>query len=179
MGDIGRDYLAMLEQRFGSNGRIVDKTLNHSRFLGFILHALPKAKVIWLRRDPQDTAISCFRSFFGTGTIPWSCSLADIGWHFRLKDDLYAHRTRVFPDRILTVPYEELVTDPAAWITRILGHVGLDLEPAALTPHLQKRAVRTVSVAQVREPISAASVGAARKYRAHLRDFVAAYAARR
>ena len=96
-GEIGRDYMAMLEQRFGRGGRIIDKTLNHSLFLGFILHALPKAKVIWMRRDPQDTAISCFRSFFGTGTIPWSCSLADIGWHFRLEDALHAHWTRIYP----------------------------------------------------------------------------------
>jgi tetratricopeptide (TPR) repeat protein len=174
-GEIGRDYMAMLDQRFGRGGRIIDKTLNHSLFLGFILHALPNAKVIWMRRNPEDTAISCFRSYFGTGTIPWSCSLADIGWHFRLDDALHAHWTRVYPDRILTVPYEALATDPQAWITRILGAVGLDLEPAAFAPHLQKRSVQTASVAQVREPITAASVGAAEKYRAHMQPFREAY----
>jgi hypothetical protein len=178
-GEVGRDYLAMLDERFGPrNGRgsrIVDKTLNHSRFLGFILQALPNAKVIWLRRDPQDTAISCFRNFFGTGTIPWCWSLADIGWHFRLEDALHAHWTRVYPDRILTVPYEPLVTEPEAWIRRILGAVGLEPEPAVFTPHLQQRAVQTASVAQVREPISAASVGAAEKYRAHMQPFREAY----
>jgi len=178
-GDIGRDYLAMLDQRFGrrvgNGGRIVDKTLNHSRFLGFILHALPNAKVIWLRRDPEDTAISCYRSFFGTGTIPWCWSLADIAWHFRLEDALYAHWTRVYPDRILTVPYETLVAEPQPWITKILAHVGLDPESATFTPHLQKRAVQTVSVAQVREPITTSSVGAAGKYRAHLQPFRDAY----
>jgi hypothetical protein len=179
-GDIGRDYLAMLDQRFGprmgSGGRIVDKTLNHSRFLGFILHTLPNAKVIWMRRDPEDTAISCFRSYFGTGTIPWSCSLADIGWHFRLEDALYAHWTRIYPDRILTVPYEALATEPRPWISRILAHVGLDSEEGPFTPHLKKRSVLTASVAQVRQPITAGSVGAAEKYRAHLQPFRDAYA---
>jgi tetratricopeptide (TPR) repeat protein len=178
-GEIGRDYLAMLEQRFGpaagSGGRIVDKTLNHSRFLGFILHALPRAQVIWLRRDPEDTAISCFRNWFGTGTIPWSCTLADIAWHFRLEDALHAHWTRVLPDRILTVPYEALASDPEAWIVRILAHVGLEPEPAVFTPHLQQRAVQTASVAQVRQPISAARVGAAESYRAFLKPFRDAY----
>jgi tetratricopeptide (TPR) repeat protein len=174
-GEIGRDYTAMLEQRFGRAGRIVDKTLNHSLFLGFILHALPNAKVIWMRRNPEDTAISCFRSFFGTGTIPWSCSLADIGWHFRLEDALHAHWTGIFPDRILTVPYEALATDPQKWISNILGHAGLGLEPAPFAPHLQKRSVQTASVAQVRQPITAASVGAAGKYRAHLQPFRDAY----
>lgn len=178
-GDIGRDYLAMLEQRFGGGGgRIVDKTLNHSRFLGFILHALPRARVIWLRRDPEDTAISCFRSYFGTGTIPWSCTLAEIGWHFRLEDALYEHWIRIFPDRILTVPYEALVADPRPWITKILAHVGLAPEDAVFSPHLQKRSVQTVSVAQVREPITTSSVGAAAKYRAHLQPFRDAYRGR-
>ena len=178
-GEIGRDYLAMLEQRFGrrvgTGGHIVDKTLNHSRFLGFILQSLPGTKVIWLRRDPEDTAISCFRSFFGTGTVPWCWSLADIGWHFRLEDALHAHWTRIYSERILTVPYEELARDPRPWITRILAHVGLAPESATFTPHLQKRAVQTVSVAQVREPITANSVGAADKYRAHLQPFRDAY----
>lgn len=179
-GEVGHDYLAMLEQRFGPRvgrgGRIVDKTLNHSNFLGFILRSLPRAKVIWLRRDPEDTAISCFRSFFGTGTIPWCWSLADIARHFRREDALYAHWSRIFPERILTVPYEALATDSEPWITKILAHVGLDPEPATFTPHLQRRAVQTVSVAQVREPITATSVGAAAKYHAQLQPFRDAYA---
>lgn len=174
-GDIGRDYLAMLDERFGRVGRIVDKTLNHSRFLGFILQSLPRARVIWLRRDAADTAISCFRSFFGTGTIPWCWSLADIGWHFRLEEALHAHWSSIYPDRILTVPYEALVSDPQPWITRVLAHVGLAPEPAVFAPHLKQRAVQTVSVAQVRRPISTGSIGAAEKYRAHLRPFHQAY----
>jgi tetratricopeptide (TPR) repeat protein len=174
-GEIARDYLAMLEQRFGAQGRIVDKTLNHSRFLGFILHSLPRTRVIWMRRNPDDTAISCFRTWFGTGTIPWSCSLADIGWHFRLEDALHAHWSRVFPERILTVPYEALATEPQAWITRILAHVGLEPEDATFAPHLKRRVVQTASVAQVREPISTTSVGAADKYRVHLQPFRDAY----
>lgn len=174
-GEIARDYLAMLDQRFGRDGRIVDKTLNHSRFLGFILHSLPKARVIWLRRDPEDTALSCFRSFFDTGTLPWCWSLADIGWQFRLEDALYEHWSRVFADRILTVPYEALVTAPEEWTLRILAHVSLDPEAAVFAPHLQAHPVLTASAAQVREPITASSVGVAKKYDAHLQVFRDAY----
>ena len=73
------------------------------------------------------------------------------------------------------MPYEELVADPAPWIAKILAHAGLDPEEATLTPHLRKRAVQTVSVAQVREPISTSSVGAAARYHAHLQPFRDAY----
>jgi len=57
----------------------------------------------------------------------------------------------------------------------MLAHVGLAVEPAVFAPHLTQRAVQTVSVAQVRQPISTGSIGAAGKYRAHLRPFHETY----
>lgn len=174
-GSAASDYLAMLDQRFGESGRVVDKTLNHSRFLGLILHALPAAKVVWLRRDPEDAAISVFRNFFASA-ISWSWSLTDIAHYFRTDDALHAHWSRVFPDRILTVPYEALTADPEPWITRILAHVGLPAERSVYEPHKQeKRSVRTASVAQVREPISTGQIGAAKKYYRQMREFRDAY----
>jgi tetratricopeptide (TPR) repeat protein len=173
-GDLARDYLGMLTQRFGADGRIVDKTLNHSRMMGLLLHSLPNAKVIWLRRRPEDCALSCFRTFF-TAPMPWSWDPADIGAHFRMDDMLHAHWAGLFPDRILTVPYEELTADPQTWIRRILAHVDLPEEPQVYEPHKTKRSVMTASVAQVRQPISTARVGAADTYTDFVRAFRAAY----
>ena len=53
-------YLHLLEERFGAEGRIVDKTIDVSRCLGLISVALPDAPLIWMRRDPLDSAWSCF-----------------------------------------------------------------------------------------------------------------------
>jgi hypothetical protein len=170
-GDIARDYERMLSERFPeSRGRIVDKTLNHTPLMGLLLHALPDARVVWLRRRPEDCALSCFRSFF-TQPMPWSWSLADIATHFRIEDRLYAHWCGEFGDRILTVPYEELVSSPEEWIPRILDHAGLPFETQTLAPHMQKRTVRTASVAQVRKPISSARIGAAKAYDRQMDEF--------
>jgi len=174
-GAIASDYLGMLAQRFGASGRIIDKTLNHSRFMGLLLHALPQAKVIWLKRDPEDTAISVFRNYFAS-QVPWSYSLSDIARYFRNDEALHAHWAKLFPDQVLTVPYEELVTDPGAWIARILKHTGLPEESAVYEPHKQEqRTVLTASVAQVREPISARQIGAAKKYDRQMQAFRTAY----
>jgi tetratricopeptide (TPR) repeat protein len=173
---IAEDYHAMLCARFPSDGLIVDKTLNHSRFMGLILHALPDARVVWLRRDPEDNAISVFRNFFASA-IPWSWSLTDIARYFRIDDRLHAHWTKVFPDRILTVPYESLVQEPRQWIGRVFDHVGLLTEPTVFEPHKQsERSVLTASVAQVREPISPAQIGAAKKYERSMQMFRDTYA---
>ncbi len=174
-GSIANDYLGMLNQRFGASGRIVDKTLNHSRFMGLLLHALPRAKVVWLKRDPEDTAISVFRNYFAS-QVPWSYSLEDIARYFRNDEALHAHWAKIFPEQVLTVPYEELVTEPARWIGQILKHADLSEEPAVHEPHKQEqRTILTASVAQVREPISPAQIGAAKKYARHMQAFQTTY----
>jgi hypothetical protein len=138
------------------------------------MQALPSAKVIWMRRKPEDTALSCYRSFFSSA-IPWSWSLTDTSHYFRVEDRLYTHWSALFPDRILTVPYEELVREPKVWIPKILAHAVLDDEPQVYDFHETKRSVRTASVQQVRGPISTARIGSARAYERHLAPFLNAY----
>lgn len=173
-GAIAAAYERMIGMRFGGTGRIVDKTLVQSRLMGLLLHALPDARILWMRRRPEDAALSCFRTYF-TDSVAWSWSLADIGHFFRLEDRLYEHWTGLFGDRILTVPYEDLVGDPGAWIPRIVDHVGLPIEPQVFDFHTTRRSVRTASVQQVRAPISTSRIGAGARDAAHMSEFHAAY----
>ena len=173
-GAVAREYHEMLALRFRTTGLVVDKTLSQSHFMGLIMQALPSAKVIWMRRKPEDTALSCYRSFFSSA-IPWSWSLTDTAHYFRVEDRLYTHWSALFPDRILTVPYEELVREPKVWIPKILAHAALDDEPQVYDFHETKRSVRTASVQQVRRPISTARIDSAKAYERHLAPFLNAY----
>ena len=173
-GKLASDYRGMLAMRFGPVGRVVDKTLVQSHYMGLLLHALPNARVIWMRRDPADVALSCYRTYF-TSSVPWSWSLRDIAHFMALEDRLHAHWSALFPDRILTVPYEALVHAPEQWMERVLSHVGLPPEPGVMAFHGSKRAVRTASVQQVRAPISTTRIGQAQALRAHLAPFHEAY----
>jgi len=78
-------------------------------------------------------------------------------------------------DRLLVVPYEALVADPAAWTRRLLAHCGLPEEPQVFAPHENARPVATASMVQVRRPIGRESVGSADPYRPFLEPFIAAY----
>lgn len=169
-GAVARTYHRLLRERFGADGLIVDKTLGQSHFAGLLLHALPGARMVWLRRDGEDTALSTFRSFF-TSSVPWSWSLSDIGHFHRIEARLHAHWQALFPDRILTVPYEELVCAPEDWIGRILAHFALPPEPQVFAPHLTRREVRTASVQQVRRPIGTDAIGKAQPYRTELEEY--------
>ncbi|WP_010543859.1 tetratricopeptide repeat-containing sulfotransferase family protein [Sphingomonas elodea] len=173
-GRVRATYHRLLAERFPVPGHVVDKTLNQSHLLGLQFHTLPDARLIWIRRDPEDNALSCLRTFFNT-PLPWSWTPERLARHFRQEDRLFAHWQALFPDRILAVPYEDLVRDPTEWIPRIAAHAGLAVEPGQFSAHQAERRVGTASVQQVRGPISTASVGRARPLATLLKPFSDAY----
>jgi tetratricopeptide (TPR) repeat protein len=168
-------YLHLFSQRFGTQGRAVDKTTDASGYLGLLAALLPDAPLIWLRRDPVDRALSCFRHYFVRGAA-WSYDLAHIAHHFALEDRLLAHWQRVLGTRLLVIDYETLVSDPAHEIARLLAHCGLPEEPAVFAPQATRRVVTTTSVMQVRDPINTGAVGKSERYRRHLAPFIDSYA---
>lgn len=171
---IARAYLHLLDERFGPSGRVVDKTLNHSRYLGLVHRVLPNARFVWLRREPGAVAWSAFRTWFAQG-VNWSWSQEAIARYFKAEDRLHAHWTQVMGDAILTVPYEALVSDPKPWIARILDHVGLPFEDGLEDFHMTDRAVTTASFAQVRRPMYTTAASAWRSYEADLQPFFTTY----
>lgn len=171
---IAKAYLHLVDERFGKTGRIVDKTLNQTRYLGLIHQILPKAKLIWLRRDPAGIAWSCYRTRFARG-VDWTRSLTDIAAYFKGEDRLHAHWSAVLGDALLTVPYEALVDDPETWMRRIIAHAGLEWEDGVRDFHKTERAVTTASFAQVRKPMYASSKAAWKRYETQLKPFFDAY----
>jgi tetratricopeptide (TPR) repeat protein len=164
-----------LDELFPGSARIVDKTVTTSRFLGLAATLLPEAPLIWITRDPLDRAWSCFRINFSSGAMPWSNDLRDIAAHFRIEDALMSEWQQILGDRLLTVSYEALVTDPETWIRRIATHCGLTEEAGMFAPHENRRAVTTASLVQVRRPINREGIGAAEPYREFLQPFIDAY----
>lgn len=164
-----------LDELYPAPGRIVDKTLDASRFLGLAAALLPEAPLIWMTRDPLDCAWSCFRTNFAGAAIPWSYDLREIAAHFRLEDRLLAQWQDILGNRLLVLSYEALVTDPATWIPRLLAHCGLAEELGVFAPHENRRPVMTASMVQVRQPINRSAIGAAEPYRKFLQPFIEAY----
>jgi len=169
-------FLHLLDERFGTRGRVIDKTVDNSRFLGLIAAALPETPLIWMRRDPLDAAWSCFRTFFIHG-IGWSHDLADIAAHFALEDRLAAFWQERLGERLLIVSYPSLVDAPEDWTRRILSHCGLAEEEQVHRFHETKRVVATASALQVRQPINRSGIGVAEPYREFLQPFIHAYRA--
>lgn len=174
INEASRHYLHVLAQRFGKAGRVVDKTLEASRYLGVLAAIMPEAPIIWMRRDPLDTAWSCFHTYFLRG-LSWSWSQTALAEHMKLEDALFARWQSILGERLHVVDYAALVSDKETVIPQILAHCGLTMEPAVFAPERTKRLVTTASVMQVRSPIHARAIGSASRYERHLQPFIEAY----
>jgi tetratricopeptide (TPR) repeat protein len=169
-GEIARDYAHLLDLRFSSSNLVVDKSLGQTLLTGLMLHSMPDARVAWLRRSPDDVALSCFRTYFTAG-LAWTCSLTDIADYMRAEDQMFEHWRAMFPDRILAVPYEELVRSPEVWSERLQRHFGLPVEGGLAASLPKDRAVRTASVTQVKQPISTSRIGLSAAFERQLKPF--------
>lgn len=167
-------YLHFVGERFGEVGTIVDKTLGNSRYLGLISRIFPNSPKIWVRRDPMDAALSCFRTCF-SGSMHWSWSFENIAQHFVNEDLLFEHWYKMFGDEILVVPYEKFVTSPQIWSKRVLAHCHLSDENTLSNFHLNKQETMTSSAAQVRKPIYQGSIGTSETYLSIMKPFIDNY----
>lgn len=153
-------------ERVGAGpGRLaVNKMLGNFAYLGFIRLAMPSARFIHTVRDPMDGCLSCFFELFAEGH-PYCYDLGELGRFRKAYDGLMAHWRAALPeDVLLEVSYESLVADPEAEGRRMLAHLGLDWDPACLDFAGREGAVRTASVAQVRQPLYRTSVGRWRRW---------------
>jgi tetratricopeptide (TPR) repeat protein len=170
---LGQRYLASVAARAsGSARRITDKLPANFFLVGLIRLALPRARIIHVRRDPVDTCWSCFQTLFTTGQ-PFAYDLGELGRYWRAYDALMTHWRAVLPpETMLELHYEELVGDLASEARRLVAYCGLEWDAACLEFHRTQRTVRTASATQVRQPIYQSSIGRWRDYAAELRPLV-------
>jgi tetratricopeptide (TPR) repeat protein len=161
---LAQEYLRVLAERAPEAERVIDKAPFNSDFLGVIHTVFPKARIIYMQRDPVDTCLSCYFQKFAT-SINFTMDLADLAHYYREHQRLMAHWRAVLPaGTILDVPYEELVADPNLWIRKILEFLGLEWNDRCLDFSKTQRLVATASYWQVRQRVYKTSVARWRHY---------------
>jgi tetratricopeptide (TPR) repeat protein len=161
-------HLEHLKALNGRAERVIDKMPDNIFKLGAIATLFPGARVIFCRRDPLDTCLSCYFQKFTAGQLVFSYDLADCAKRYLQTERLTAHWRNMLPLKWLDVEYEALVSDLEHQSRRIITFLALDWEPACLEFHRTARTVTTASAWQVRQPLYGRAVGRWRKYQAHL-----------
>jgi len=165
--DMAQSYLADLSKLDATADRVVDKMPHNFLYVGLITMLFPDAYVIHCRRDPLDTCLSCYMTFFAKGQS-YAHDLSDLGAFYLDYRRMMRHWTGTLNIPTIDVHYEDLVTDTAAQTRRLLELLDLPWDANCLRFHETRRRVITASVDQVRRPIYASSVNRSRHYARHL-----------
>lgn len=165
---LARAYRAALPAAARGARRVVDKSLGSALHLGAIRAAFPRARLVYVRRDPLDVGISCHFTLF-QHDLPFPPDLEAFGRYARAHAAMMDGWERALaPDVWRRVGYEALVARPEREAQALLDFVGLDWRPQCLDFAGREREIRTASLAQAREAPHVRSVGRWRRYAAFL-----------
>ena len=151
LGEAGRMYLDGLDWRLGPQRCFTDKLPSNFLNTAFIVHALPRARILHMVRDPVETCFSNLRELFSDANA-YSYDPLELADYHRLQERLMRHWRERFPERILEVDYARLTRATEAEMRCVAAFCGEDFEDAMLSP-AGDRAVVTASAVQVRDRI--------------------------
>ncbi len=150
---------------------MVDKMPANYTGLGIIHLALPKARIVHIRRNPIDTCLSIYVTP-NRAHPEFAHDRDNIVTAYREYERVMEHWKSVLPNgSVMDVEYEELVCNPEPVTRALIGFCGLPWSDACLMPHENLRTVVTPSVWQVRQPIYKTSMDRWRKFEPWLGAF--------
>jgi Flp pilus assembly protein TadD len=150
---LGERYLQRTAALRTQRPYATDKLPGNWLWLGAAMAMLPGARVVECRRDPLETAWSCYCQLFAAANQDFSYDLDSIAAFVHDYERSMQHWHRLYPARIRVQRYESLLADFEDEVRALLAACGLDFDPACLRFHENRRRVRTISSTQVREPL--------------------------
>lgn len=165
---IRQAYLSGLSDTRFSGYYITDKMPINFQWIGFIIHAMPEAKIVHVKRDASATCWSIFKHCFTDDGNRYANDLEDVARFFNLYKDLMQFWHEKFPGKIYDLDYEALTMDQESETRKLLDYIGLEWEDSCLAFHKTERPVNTASSQQVRQKMYQGSSQAWRKFEKHL-----------
>ena len=167
--DLGKSFID--ETQFLRTGKqyFIDKMPNNFSHIGLIKLILPNAKVIDARRNPMDTCFSCFKQLFARGQA-FTYDLSEIARYYVNYVNLMDHWDKVLPGYVFKLQHEDLINNQEGVTRDLIDFCEVDFESSTLEFYKTKRAVKTASSEQVRQPINTKGVNQWKNYETHLKD---------
>ena len=167
--DLGKSFIN--ETQFLRTGKqhFIDKMPNNFSHIGLIKLILPNAKIIDARRNPMDTCFSCFKQLFARGQA-FTYDLSEIARYYVNYVNLMDHWDKVLPGYVYRVQHEDLLNNQERVTRDLIDFCEVDFESSTLEFYKTKRAVKTASSEQVREPINTKGLNQWKNYEIHLKD---------
>ncbi len=171
---IAENVLKELQEYQADAKHVVDKLPHNFENIGLIKFLFPNAKVISVRRDPRDIAMSNYFTDYQAkhAGMGFAYDLTDIGEQLADHNMMMHHWNEVFPGEILEVNYEALVDHTEATVRKMLDYIGVEWQEQLLAFNELDRPVKTASVWQVRQPIYKTSKAKWMRYQNYLEPLI-------
>lgn len=132
------------------------------RWLHIVAAMFPQARVIHLRRDRRDTALSLWSQDFAHPDLGFASSFDDTAAYMDGHAALMRHWVGALPLPVLELDYESLVAQTAASLAKLGDFIGLPMRNRAAQD--ESAPVQSASVWQARQPVYATSAGRWKHY---------------
>jgi len=166
--EVRKNYLNELEKVSQGKPFVTDKMPQNFLHISILLKALPEAKIIHVKRDPAATCWSNFKHYFSSKGMGYSYDLKDTVGFFKLYQDLMDFWDQQYSDQIYHLDYDKLTVEQEPETRKLIEYLELGWEDDCLSPHKNKRSVRTASQQQVREKVYTGSSQVWRKFEPYL-----------
>ena len=164
-------YIDSLSNLNVSEKIITDKMPVNFRLIGFILSAIPEAKIIHIKRDARAICWSNYKHYFSAGN-GFSFDQDDLVKFYTLYSEMMDFWHTLYPKKIYDISYEELTKNQKNETQKLLNYCELDWDDNCLNFHKNTRGVVTASSSQVRQKMYQGSSEAWKKYESNLKPII-------
>jgi len=120
----GEQYIGELRRIFDTAQHVTNTHPANAFHIGMIRLCLPRAKVVWIDREPRDLCFDIYRKDFDHGH-EYSNELRLLGEYAVSFNDLMMYWQQLLPGFIHKVKFEQLITNTQEQMDRLLGFCGL------------------------------------------------------
>lgn len=146
--ELRRSYLKALPT--AGKKYVIDKMPLNFRWIGFILSAMPEAKIVYLNRDARATCFSNYTANFAYGH-EYSFDQESIAHYYNLHKDLMQFWKSHFS--IYEVGYEFFTEHQESETRKLLEYIGLPWDARCLNFHNNGLTVTNASANEVKQPM--------------------------
>ena len=150
---------------------ITDKAPLNFKWIGFIKIFFPNSKIIHCKRNSRDNCLSIFKNYFSSPRMNWAYDQRDVSDYYNNYNSIMNFWYSKIPQFIHTVEYEKIVSDKKNEIKKLLKFCDLEWDDNCLSHHKNRKTpIRTVSIAQARQPVYSSSVNSGDNYKDYLKE---------
>ena len=169
---IRNQYLNSIADMRTSKNIVTDKMPLNFQYIGFILAAIPEAKIIHLKRDARATCWSIYKYYFGERGNGYAYNMSDLALFYELYHNLMNFWHELYPNKIYDLNYENLTVNQEKETRKLLEYCDLEWDESCLNFHENDRAVKTISSHQVRQKMYQGSSNSWKKFESNLQPLL-------